>query len=189
MILSAPRNNAPEYNPVAYRADYWIPVRPQSDGALFLGALKIIVDENLHDVDFLKGYTDSPLLIRTDTLQYLDPRDVIKGYQFPDFSKSYSGRVQTLKPSQIQRLGGFMVWDLNKNQVHLPNREHVHFAPIEQLHPVGSGQRRLNAAIQEVPAHLLAVQRDRLVLVQVPHHEPAQPLDQVNRSRTSPCCR
>ncbi len=30
----------PEYNPTAYRADYWIPVRPQTDGALFLGACK-----------------------------------------------------------------------------------------------------------------------------------------------------
>ena len=30
----------PEYNPTAYRADYWIPVRPQTDAALFLGACK-----------------------------------------------------------------------------------------------------------------------------------------------------
>jgi len=66
----------PEYNPTAYRADYWMPVRPESDGALFCGAMKIIIDENMHDVDFLKGYTDSPILVRTDTLQYLDPRDV-----------------------------------------------------------------------------------------------------------------
>ena len=58
----------PEYNPTAYRADYWMPLRPASDGAIFLGAMKIIVDENMHDVDFLKGYTDSPVLVRTDTL-------------------------------------------------------------------------------------------------------------------------
>ena len=45
----------PEYNPTAYRADYWMPLRPASDGAIFLGAMKIIVDENMHDVDFLKG--------------------------------------------------------------------------------------------------------------------------------------
>ena len=32
--------------------------------------MKIIVDENMHDMDFLKGYTDSPMLVRTDTLQY-----------------------------------------------------------------------------------------------------------------------
>ena len=50
----------PEYNPTAYRADYWMPLRPASDGAIFLGAMKIIVDENMHDIDFLKGFTDSP---------------------------------------------------------------------------------------------------------------------------------
>ena len=31
----------PEYNPTAYRADYWMPLRPASDGAIFLGAMKI----------------------------------------------------------------------------------------------------------------------------------------------------
>ncbi len=81
----------PEYNPTAYRADYWMPLRPASDGAIFLGAMKILVDENMHDVDFLKGYTDSPVLVRTDTLQFLDPRDVVAAYQFPDFSKELFG--------------------------------------------------------------------------------------------------
>jgi nitrate reductase alpha subunit len=115
----------PEYNPTAYRADYWMPLRPASDGAIFLGAMKIIVDENMHDVDFLKGYTDSPVLVRTDTLQFLDPRDVVADYKFPDFSKSYSGRVQSLKPEQVQRLGGMMVWDLNKKQAVPLHREQV----------------------------------------------------------------
>ena len=47
-------------------------------------------------------------------MQYLDPRDVVADYKFPDFSKSYSGRVQSLKPEQIERLGGMMVWDLQQ---------------------------------------------------------------------------
>ena len=115
----------PEYNPTAYRADYWIPVRPDTDGALFLGACKIIFDENMQDIDFIKEFTDLPLLVRTDTLQYLDPRDVIADYKFPDFSKSYSGRIQSLKPEQIERLGGMMVWDLNKGQAVPLHREQV----------------------------------------------------------------
>ena len=45
----------PEYNPTAYRADYWIPLRPETDGANFLGAAKIIFDENLQDIDYIKG--------------------------------------------------------------------------------------------------------------------------------------
>ena len=115
----------PEYNPTAYRADYWIPVRPETDAALFLGAIKIMFDENLYDHDFCKAYTDMPILVRTDTLQYLDPREVIAGYKLPDFSKTYSGKVQTLSPDKIARLGGFMVWDLNKNQAVPIHRELV----------------------------------------------------------------
>jgi len=115
----------PEYNPTAYRADYWIPVRPETDAALFLGACKIIFDENMHDHDFCAAYTDMPILVRTDTLQYLDPRDVVKGYKLPDFSKTYSGKVQTLDPAKIARLGGFMVWDMNKNQAVPIHRELV----------------------------------------------------------------
>ena len=32
-----------------------------------------------------------PLLVRTDTLQYLDPRDVVQDYKFPDFSQELLG--------------------------------------------------------------------------------------------------
>ena len=81
----------PEYNPTASRADYWIPFRPGNGRRIVLGRMKIIVDENMHDMDYIKDYTECPILVRTDTLQYLDPRDVIKDYKFPDFSKSYSG--------------------------------------------------------------------------------------------------
>src|SRR2546426_1616719 len=56
----------PEYSPPATKADYWIPLRPASDAALFLGVIKVLMDENLYDADFCKQYTDSPILIRTD---------------------------------------------------------------------------------------------------------------------------
>ncbi|HNM20456.1 MAG TPA: molybdopterin-dependent oxidoreductase, partial [Nitrospira sp.] len=115
----------PEYNPTASRADYWIPVRPETDGTLFLGASKIILDENYQDIDFIKGFTDMPLLVRTDTLQYLDPFEVVKDYQLPDFSKSYSGRLQGLTQDQIRRLGGMMVWDLAKGKAVPLHREQV----------------------------------------------------------------
>ncbi|MCC7213985.1 MAG: molybdopterin-dependent oxidoreductase, partial [Nitrospira sp.] len=115
----------PEYNPTASRADYWIPVRPETDGALFLGASKIILDENYQDIDFIKGFTDMPLLVRTDTLQYLDPHEVLKDYRVPDFTKSYSGRVQGLTQDQVQRLGGMMVWDLAKGKAVPLHREQV----------------------------------------------------------------
>ena len=116
----------PEYNPTAYRADYWIPLRPQSDGALFLGACKIIVDENMQDIDYIKGYTDMPMLVRTDTLQYLDPRDVVKDYATSRISPSPI-RDGAIAQAGADRngSGGMMVWDLAKNQAVPLHREQV----------------------------------------------------------------
>ncbi|MBX3238131.1 MAG: molybdopterin-dependent oxidoreductase, partial [Nitrospiraceae bacterium] len=134
----------PEYNPTASRADYWIPVRPETDGALFLGASKIIVDENMQDIDFIKGFTDMPLLVRTDTLQYLDPRDVVKDYRLPDFARSYSGKVQGLNADQVQRLGGMMVWDLGKGKAVPLHREQVGFHFTESgIDPALTGSFRV----------------------------------------------
>src|SRR2546428_10538530 len=61
----------PERSPPATKSDYWIPLRPASDGALFLGVIKVLMDENLYDADFCKQYTDSPILIQV--LQCVGP--------------------------------------------------------------------------------------------------------------------
>src|SRR5213083_127467 len=115
----------PEYSPPASKADYWIPCRPAGDGALFLGTLKILMDENMYDVDFCKQYTDMPILIRTDTLTYLDPKDVIKDYKYFDLSKGYSAKVQAINQDYRERLGDFMFWDSAKNQPIPAHRELV----------------------------------------------------------------
>ena len=81
----------PEYNPTAYRADYWIPVRPQTDAALFLGACKLILDENLQDIDYIKQFTDLPLLVRTDTLAVSGPARCDRRFQVPGFLQELLG--------------------------------------------------------------------------------------------------
>src|SRR5437870_2326226 len=116
---------APEYNPPATKSDYWLPVRPGGDGALFLGVIKILFDENLYDADFCKQYTDMPILVRTDTLLYLDPRDVIKDYKLADLSKGYTAKVQAIKDADRERMGDFMVWDPAKKAPIPMNREQV----------------------------------------------------------------
>src|SRR5438094_8423964 len=88
-----------------------------------LGTIKIIMDENLYDADFCKQFTDMPILIRTDTLTYLDPKEVVKDYKMVDLSKTYSGKVQALKADQRERLRDFMVWDTAQNQPVAMHRE------------------------------------------------------------------
>ena len=104
-----------------------------------------------------------PLLVRTDTLQYLDPRDVIADFKFPDFSKSYSGRMQALKPDQIERLGGMMVWDLNKKQAVPLHREQVGYHFVQTgIDPALMGTFRvklLNGREVDVIADLADVPR------------------------------
>lgn len=69
----------PDYNASAIHADLWIGPRPGTDAALALAACRIILDENLHDVQYIIEQTDLPLLIREDSRQFLRESDVIDG--------------------------------------------------------------------------------------------------------------
>jgi nitrate reductase alpha subunit len=100
---------APEYNPPASKADYWIPVRPQTDTALFLGITKVMMDRGWYDADFVKRFTDFPILVRTDTLTRLDPADVIPGYRKGLRSDGASFAEQGLTQEDYDRLHDFVV--------------------------------------------------------------------------------
>lgn len=47
----------PRFTTTAAKADYWLPLRPGSDGALALGWLNVIVEEELYDQDFVENWT------------------------------------------------------------------------------------------------------------------------------------
>jgi nitrate reductase alpha subunit len=106
---------APEYGPPSTKADYWIPIRPQTDAALFLGITKLLIDGKRFDEGFVKKFTDFPLLVRKDNLRRLRAQEV-----FPDYRSSLSAdgpsmKIQGLRPEQHQRLGDFVVWDTGRN--------------------------------------------------------------------------
>ncbi len=117
---------APEYNPPATKADYWIPVRPGiSDTSIFLGVTKILIDKKLYDAKFVKGFTDFPLLVRTDTLKRLKPEEVIPDYKNQDISKGYSFEVQGLNPAQRDKIGDYCVWDKKVGNITAITRDDV----------------------------------------------------------------
>lgn len=101
----------PEYSPPATKADYWIPIRPATDAALFLGITKLLMDSGRYDADFVRRFTDLPMLIRTDTGRRVRAAELFPGYQ-PGLTKEGAsfGR-QGLKPEQYDKLGDFVVWD------------------------------------------------------------------------------
>ncbi|MBK7250795.1 MAG: molybdopterin-dependent oxidoreductase [Gammaproteobacteria bacterium] len=69
----------PDFSPSAIHTDLWISPRPGTDAALALGACKVIIDEGLHDVPYVIEQTDLPLLVRSDTRQFLRETDVVEG--------------------------------------------------------------------------------------------------------------
>jgi len=117
---------APEYNAPATKADYWIPVRPGlSDTSILLYLAKYLIDENLYDEAFVKQFSDFPLLVRTDTLERLQPSDFIKGYKPMDLSGGPSYEIQGLTEEQRQRLGDFVVYDETSGELTPVSREEV----------------------------------------------------------------
>jgi len=117
---------APEYNGPASKSDYWISVRPGlSDTAVFLGLTKLMMDEGWYDADFVRRFTDFPLLVRTDTLRRLRPEEVIDGYTPKDLTDGPSYSIQGLTDEQRARIGDFCVWDPAQNAVAAISRDDV----------------------------------------------------------------
>jgi anaerobic selenocysteine-containing dehydrogenase len=61
---------------LAARADLWLRVRPGSDGALALGIAGAMIAEGRFDKDFIRDWTNGPLLVRSDTGRLLTERDL-----------------------------------------------------------------------------------------------------------------
>lgn len=102
---------APEYGAPSTKADYWLPIRPQTDAALFLGITRLMIDEGWYDADFVKRFTDFPLLVRTDTLKRLRAHEVIEGYESALSPDGPSYKIQGLEKEHHDRLGDFVIWD------------------------------------------------------------------------------
>lgn len=56
---------------IATMADLWLQIRPGTDGALALGMINIMLEENLYDYNFVRDWTTSPFLVRSDTGEFL----------------------------------------------------------------------------------------------------------------------
>ena len=70
---------APDLSPTSAHADLWIPIKPDTDAAFGLAAARILVEEGLYDVDYVREQTDLPLLVREDTQRYLRESDLHGG--------------------------------------------------------------------------------------------------------------
>lgn len=117
---------APEYNPPATRANYWISVRPGlSDTAIFLGAAKELMDRKWYDEAFIKEFTDFPILVRADNLKRLRAHEVFPNYQPGLSSQGASFAIHGLTQAQYQKLGDFVIRDGKSQQLKAITRDDV----------------------------------------------------------------
>jgi anaerobic selenocysteine-containing dehydrogenase len=61
---------------LASKADVWLRVRPGTDGALALGLANLMIEAGAYDRDFIRRWSDGPLLVRADTGRLLTGRDL-----------------------------------------------------------------------------------------------------------------
>jgi nitrate reductase alpha subunit len=116
---------APEYSPPATKADYWIPIRPQTDAALWLGITRLMIENKWYDEAFIKAFTDFPLLIRTDTLKRLRAHELFPGYRTALAPDGPSMKIQGLTAEQHAKLGDYVIWDEKANGVRAVTRDDV----------------------------------------------------------------
>ncbi|MFD8825381.1 molybdopterin-dependent oxidoreductase [Streptomyces sp. NPDC059605] len=61
----------PRRTPAAMQADHWLRVRPGTDGALALGLADLVLRRHGGDQEFLRAWTNGPLLVREDDGRFL----------------------------------------------------------------------------------------------------------------------
>lgn len=83
-----------EYSATATKADDVLVVRPGTTPALALGLAGVILREKLYDADYMKRWTDLPVLVRMDTLKYLKAAEVFGGSPSP-----LANQTKVFKPS------------------------------------------------------------------------------------------
>jgi molybdopterin-containing oxidoreductase family molybdopterin binding subunit len=63
-------------DPTAKAADWWIPVRAGSDGALALSMIGLIINQDLYNEEFVAQHTNGPFLVRTANGKLLRESDI-----------------------------------------------------------------------------------------------------------------
>ena len=69
----------PRHVGLASKADLWLRVRPGTDGALALGIANVMIERGWYDRDFIRDWSNGPLLVRADTGRLLTEADVAAG--------------------------------------------------------------------------------------------------------------
>ena len=101
------------FTPTAAKADEWIQINPSTDAAFALGIVNVIINERLYDEDFIKTYTDMPLLVRLDNNRRLRAYEV----------KDLKDEAERLKKDIPEYRDLFVVYDVSRGKFRIVNPE------------------------------------------------------------------
>jgi anaerobic selenocysteine-containing dehydrogenase len=71
LIVVDPRRTGP-----AKKADLWLRVRPGADAALALGIAQVMIERGWYDREFIRDWTNGPLLVRAEDGRFLRESDL-----------------------------------------------------------------------------------------------------------------
>ena len=66
----------PRRTGIAKKADLWLQVRPGTDAALALGIAGVMIERGWYDRDFIRDWTNGPLLVRSEDGRFLVESDL-----------------------------------------------------------------------------------------------------------------
>ena len=69
----------PTFSSTAAKADAWLQIKPGTDAALGLALARQVIEDGAADWDFMRTFTDAPLLVRADTGRRLRAHELAAG--------------------------------------------------------------------------------------------------------------
>jgi nitrate reductase alpha subunit len=126
-----------EYSSTSSKADEAIVVRPGTTPALALGLSHVVMRDKLYDADYVRRWTDLPVLVRMDSLQYLRAQEVFGSGPAPLTNKTRvlkDGEKAPLPATHDDQYipekmrndwGDFVCWDRAKQSPVALTRDHV----------------------------------------------------------------
>ncbi|MCT2593342.1 molybdopterin-dependent oxidoreductase [Streptomyces sp. N2-109] len=107
----------PRRSTSARDADHWMRIRPGADAALALGVARHLLHSDRYDADFVRSWTNGPLLVRDDTGELLTARELDPGapdgFAVWDLAagrpRCYDTRAQAERPGDFALRGEYTV--------------------------------------------------------------------------------
>jgi complex iron-sulfur molybdoenzyme family reductase subunit alpha len=97
---------SPDYNCSAIHSDLYLQIAPGSDAVLALAVARYMLENNLHDVPYVKEQTDLGFLVRKDNGRFLRASDLVAGGkedQFFIWDTATNRKARTRMPGSSEK--------------------------------------------------------------------------------------